>query len=520
MWQEDDYGPAQTTHPDWDDCHIGNKGSPGEGACERDLEDFTRLHIKLDPMLATIPGVTYWLRFEDASGGPLVNIFEAVDATAEYLSVPSKAASQVQKDRLMQVFGGGADYPLNPSKIHTDGSASCFLLEGGHAGTGALTFVVKKDGSEICKQSVTLQLHDIAWFYNVWQAQVLSGERWTVEVTATANHAQAAGYAPETDEKFLFVHGWNMEGWEKRRWTETIFKRLWWQGYKGSVALFDWPTMDGYAPDIWPPSSLADALFGLRHFDNSEYRSWRSSDALAGLLSALNSGENLHVLAHSMGNVVTAEALRKYSGPKVKTYIAAQAALSAQFYDGGVASRDPSLHLNGADTPDIMGHFDSGGTDTAAYLAGVLENRVSAGRVFNYHNHEDYALGIWEHNNNYKPDNWTPYLFSYAGSMENYQEGIDHFFRGQVNNMYEVLSVANEVQRHRIFAYIAESRSLALGQATGGVSGFAGWDLKANMDYNSHHYSHSREFRSNVAAEFDFWRAVKIDCGFANQQQP
>ena len=41
---------------------------------------------------------------------------------------------------------------------------------------------------------------------------------------------------PETNDFVLFVHGWNMQHYEKSRWTETMFKRLWWQGYMGHVA--------------------------------------------------------------------------------------------------------------------------------------------------------------------------------------------------------------------------------------------------------------------------------------------
>jgi esterase/lipase superfamily enzyme len=174
-------------------------------------------------------------------------------------------------------------------------------------GTGDLTVFVDVLGENVvCSASVTLELHDIEWFYDIYTNGVTSGTRWEVEVETAATHSQTAGYQSETDEKLLFVHGWNMQGWEKRRWAETMFKRLWWQGYKGSVALFDWPTMDGFTGSWW-----WDLLVDSRHFDNSEYIAWRSADALAGLMGTLNSGGNLSVLAHSMGNVVMGEALKK-----------------------------------------------------------------------------------------------------------------------------------------------------------------------------------------------------------------
>lgn len=42
----------------------------------------------------------------------------------------------------------------------------------------------------------------------------------------TLAHSQTAQYRPNTNDKFLFAHGWNMAPWEKKRWTETMFKRL------------------------------------------------------------------------------------------------------------------------------------------------------------------------------------------------------------------------------------------------------------------------------------------------------
>lgn len=52
-------------------------------------------------------------------------------------------------------------------------------------------------------------------------------------------------------ETVVFVHGWNMtDGMQtsgpktdwKRAFAETAFKRLHWQGFRGNVTGFDWPT--------------------------------------------------------------------------------------------------------------------------------------------------------------------------------------------------------------------------------------------------------------------------------------
>ena len=68
-----------------------------------------------------------------------------------------------------------------------------------------------------------------------------------------------------------------------------------------------------------------------------------------------------------------------------------------------------------------------------------------------------------------------------------------------------------------IFSYDVESRSQALGQAGNGK--FNSWNLQDPLDaggmgYNNQHYSHSREFRSNIVAERKFWENVFDKCKF------
>jgi hypothetical protein len=166
-----------------------------------------------------------------------------------------------------------------------------------------------------------------------------------------------------------------------------------------------------------------------------------------------------------MGNVVTGEALKRYNGNQnIVAYIACQAAMSAHHYDSIVAVTNPcqqkSYDQFFPNTPDIIGHFDAAGnTNAAPYL---VNNNLHVTTMYNYYNEIDWALKKWEINNVLKPDNWTPYLFSYDGSKECYQEGVDVFSRGA--NPNTVLSITNQCQRYMIFSYCAESRSRALGQ--------------------------------------------------------
>lgn len=483
--------------------------------CKRDLEDFTRLHIKVDDNTASTPGITYWLKFESVmSGSPTVNVFEAVNTSTEYLSQPAVAADQIQKRNLTTNGVGTTEVQIDEQYIKSGNEISPFIIEGCSAGKGDLTFIVKKDGNEVCKKAVTLELHDAPWFYDVYTVDVISGDRWEVQVSTTATQSQTASYSPPTDERFLLVHGWNMTDTEKIQCVETVFKRLWWQGYQGSVALFNWPTLAEFG-GFW------DVVTNPHHFDNSELRSWLSADALIGVFNTLNgSGNKLRVLAHSMGNVVAGEALRRYTGANLHTYLACQAALSAQYYDNTIAANNPCEHqgfphdLFFPSTPDIMGHFSTGDTNSNPYMT---DNDTRVSNMQNFFNAQDWALDLWEINNVRKPDNWAPYLFGYSGSKDHYQEGTDRFTRGSIDNPTEILSVNNQRQRFMIWSYDAESRSRALGQTTNPE--FNGWNLHddpgaGGMGYDGQHYSHSREFRSNIADEWNFWNRVFSTCLF------
>ena len=148
-------------------------------------------------------------------------------------------------------------------------------------------------------------------------------------------------YNPATDSNtpyILYVHGWNMETWEKDRFAESAFKRLYWQGYQGRFGSFRWPTENGFKGDL---STLATSPSEKDNFDRSEYTAWRSATGLLNKLNDLNAQYPGHVymLAHSMGNVVAGEALRLAGANQVvNTYVASQAAVSAHTYDTNIAN--------------------------------------------------------------------------------------------------------------------------------------------------------------------------------------
>jgi len=107
-----------------------------------------------------------------------------------------------------------------------------------------------------------------------------------------------AACAEEEKDYILYVHGYNMQEFEKQRWIETTTSALasWLQRSRGS---FTWPCAQSGIPV--PP------------YDPSEEKAWQSAAQLMALLSSLKTaGYHVHVLAHSQGNVVAGEALRQW----------------------------------------------------------------------------------------------------------------------------------------------------------------------------------------------------------------
>lgn len=476
--------------PDYNNDYIGFKSGPGS-SCRRDLEDFTRLHILIDSNAANLPGITYWMRFENTtSGSPSVNIFEAINESMDYLENGTIADQQIQKTTLITI--GSAEVQLPSQYIKAGNQRSPFILEGRAAGKGDLTIVVKVNGNEVCKKAVTLELRPITQFYQVFQVATVGQNSTNV----------SASYNPDftsSDDYLLFVHGFNVNAIDKAYWPGTVFKRLWWRGYKGHFGFFDWPC------DLF-------SFVNLQCYDDSDYNAWRCGAALLDRINQLNNGDHsgkVRLLAHSQGNVVAGEALRLASGQVAHTYIASQAAIPADCYQTGV-----SEYFSNYSTPNVFLTYPP---TSNTYLTGVSGK---AGQFFSFYNTEDYALhsawaGSWEWNNAARPDAH----YHYVGPTNAYdtaaQPTPSRFY-------YDVLPYVPPAPRDmvftndtfEIFSYAAEARGSALGVQSS-MNDFTTFDLSASpLNYTSEHYSHSRQFRSNIVDEKVYWSEVISDCGF------
>jgi hypothetical protein len=242
----------------------------------------------------------------------------------------------------------------------------------------------------------------------------------------------------------VFVHGWKMDAEDVRSFGETMFKRLWWQGYKGRFRVFRWPTYTGdYS------------------FSESEFMAWKCGSSLKSYMSgsvpvaSLPSDYTKCVAAHSLGNVVVGSALKQGLDPDC--YVIMQGAIPSGCYDTSDAVNgfaNPSVASSafnavpaiaalrtlfsggesGKSTPD----HNSPDWGYRGFLSGA-----SAGKVVNFCNPRDFALttgstvGV--------DTNWLAWQFSYKPR--------DRTISGDINFEYRYTPTATEGQRLKLYRY-------------------------------------------------------------------
>ncbi len=281
---------------------------------------------------------------------------------------------------------------------------------------------------------------------------------------------------------FFIVHGYNMKPWDKDRFAETEFKRLYWQGYQGRFGEFRWPTAQNAV-----------------QFGSSEFQAWQSAQGLLNKLNDLNAiyPGQVYLTAHSLGNVVAGEALRLAgTNQVVNTYVAMQGAVSAHGYDPNTTPYTP---LNDDGAPDCYAHYWTNGAPC------YFNSSMGAGAYVDFYNMNDWALyNAWL----LAFQNAKPLLYPSYGYIPN----TGHYFKDYYNT--ELFFPANS---YEIFNAITQSRSYALGAQpdVGGVFTIARqvslpsvWPPDTSTPAYSAHVWHSAEFRSDNPQRWLFWNAV------------
>jgi hypothetical protein len=344
----------------------------------------------------------------------------------------------------------------------------------------------------------------------------------------------------------VLVHGWNMtDGTQdrgaaadwKKAFTETAFKRLYWQGFRGNVAAFDWPTFSD--SEGGPQGTTVEGV--NLSYNASEFQAFRSARSLMNFLTEKQADGPVHLLAHSMGNVVAAEAFRQWTvagnaRPLVASYVAMQGAISAGAY--GDDARDALDEAFGSptSTTDYYRYWPAGQSRSGKpYMDGTGQ---AAGKWINMYNPYDAATSGdwfgWVANNLQKPlagAIWRDVLFSQSydtarrfayridadgGLLRSYATATGQQLRdGEIDLSKWLMS---EVQGHQlpglaayeIIAFMAKANAKPIG--TKEVERF-GTNINIQTvgliaPYFREWSGHSFQFHFDAATTSQFWRRV------------
>ena len=401
----------------------------------RDLEDFARLYLRIGALRDWIVDGTFeiGLRFSDASGeSATINVYKCTDSdgSTAYLTDEETALAQVSgqdAQAIGQVTSG--DPLMLPADFWTgsteQNSTKCLLFEGSGEGKGQLVLTIHRaDGTKIAEgPGVWLDLMNIKKMYERATATPESIRpphdyilEYPPDPHITYIRSNGETFEPPTDEAkqvIVFVHGINgpggggaaesYSGWVNV--SETIFKRLWHQGYKGRFAFYKWPALTPAFPF---------------EYNDSEYRGFKSGRGLAHFLASFPAHYRKSLYSFSQGAVVCGAALTVYNGA-VDDYVLSQAAIPAGCYDASDSINNYDLfdqREQQSPTPDT--------TDDLGYR-GYLSGLNVSGSVVSFYNTVDYALktgqegGInvsWEGNQlDYKPNAFTGRSYKYEADV-------------------------------------------------------------------------------------------------------
>ena len=288
----------------------GNRVIP----CERDLQDFTRLWVSgVSNTLSRLPaGSTVTLSWAGNGSSPTIDLFAAADTNGGIGYLTNADTAERQVDWLVCPYigriGPGSNLVLNSSQFSNHWAGDHYIFCGVGYGSGTLYLTISDgNGYLLAQSSQYIQFLDIKQMYERWTVGDIQTNALGINppVTPATNAVPAQddfspaapitpfaySYDPAVDTNdnyILFVHGWNMATWDKDRFAESAFKRLYWQGYQGRFGGFRWPTDYGFEGN-W--SALTDP----RNFDNSEFQAWKSGTGLLNKLNDLNAKYPGHV---------------------------------------------------------------------------------------------------------------------------------------------------------------------------------------------------------------------------------
>ena len=499
----------------------------------RDCEDLARLWLNIRGLTDVFKSgaIQLVLRFRNvSSGNPAIRAFRAVE-NGQRGYVTSEAwgilqASPPFDQALSGTSGPGIASPTSGiyvdrqfwSGIDESDPVINLLFEGVEEGKGELYLEIISNGRRVgATAGVWFDIKNVQKMYERVKAQpenVVAPYAATEPFTGPVTFVEDPNGHPfekpwdENEQCVVFVHGWNVSYDEYTGVAETMLKRLWHQGFKGHFATFRWDTRK------------SDGPFDPGEYNRSENRAYIYGTALKEWITNLSKKYKVSLVGHSMGNIVCGEALRQ--GLQVRNYLLMEAAIPMSCY---VPDADRLARLEDQDrdhpTPDY--HRNPTTNETTLGYRGYISN--VAANLINFYNEVDWALATgrseivpgfpgvetnWEKNQiDYKPDGEIPGPI-HAGTWKYYYDAnqpptlpIDR--RASVDSTVS----RNVVDSWEMKAFVARSRTKAVGAFPGGGSLGAGENLREVFGFKSVRADHSGQFTRNIQAVDALYKRIR-----------
>ena len=509
----------------------------------RNLEDFARLWIHVTGLQAAVNSgdIRVGLKWKTViSGAPAINIYPSADGegSASYLTDDNAARTQITG-----VFGNAVTDMNGKQTVDSNGvfmfkqdywagltdenPKKCLLFEGVTEGKGELEMVfLDQNGNQIGEGgSVWLDIKDIKKMYERASATPDPLTPVPYKSASSVFDETSISYTPDVSPRFeasadeqpqclVFVHGWRMGYADSTSFSETMFKRLWWQGYKGRFAAFRWATQTSFDS-----------------YNTSEWMAWKYGKSLANYvenyLKHEMPGYTMNIAAHSMGNIVTGSALNR--GMTVNTYMLMQAAVPSGCFDE--SSNTYALFVEAEITNPTP--------DTAADLGYTLYLDTAATRVasfVSFFNIEDWALATgttpipggvigvpfgWPYPTNWEENqvDFKPNLLNEADSTAgDYQFGPGQPIAHRVTlNWGRTLSGGYTSTRavadiHESLSFVARPRSKAAGAEPHNATVFGSViNLQATCNFGRLQTDHSGQFNRRIQELNEFYHRMFVE---------
>ncbi len=466
--------------------------------CQRDLEDFARLWVCGLPALTNdnYQVTLSWTNI--TSGSPSIKVFNSVEADGgvAYLKDATVAQQQVSWGLTNSVATGpgiafgeitnGGTFTFPQHYFMSIGN-KYLLFEGASVGAGQLVMRVCQGSNVLAETSAWLDLRDVKSMYEQIRVENVSDDTPNTLTSTYVTNVTLSPNVGEPKQLIVFVHGWRMGQWEYYNFSETMFKRLYWQGYRGRFAAVRWPTLSHDDFDV--------PLRDFFTYNKSEFRAHQCGVALAGYFHWLRGrfpDYTIGVCSHSMGGIVMMQTLKAAldSGwEDIDNYVLMQAAVPAHCYDPLLANYAPFMAAEvSSPTPDTYRGYP-GPIDLAL-----------RGQMVNFFNTNDFALATgtilgksvsWESNEiKYKPD----VFYS--------SDGSNALWTGLPNRLL--------TDPREIMAFVSRPRSKAVGAQPGvaGVIGGGQVDLTGNFNFLGDKTEHSAQFNYAIQAAWGFYSSL------------